>query len=57
MSKVFAFLKDESGATAMEYGLIAAGISVVITATVDAIGSPLTRSSTAFRRSLNAPIG
>lgn len=42
MSKVFAFLKDESGATAMENGLIAAGISVVITATVDAIGSPLT---------------
>ena len=30
MSKVFAFLKDESGATAIEYGLIAAGISVVI---------------------------
>ncbi|MGB8177219.1 MAG: Flp family type IVb pilin, partial [Pseudolabrys sp.] len=25
MSKVFAFLKDESGATAIEYGLIAAG--------------------------------
>ncbi|MGA7153766.1 MAG: Flp family type IVb pilin, partial [Pseudolabrys sp.] len=52
MSKVFAFLKDESGATAIEYGLIAAGISVVIIATVNAIGSTLTRSSTAFRRSL-----
>jgi pilus assembly protein Flp/PilA len=59
MSKVFAFLKDESGATAIEYGrnLIATGISVVIIATVNAIGSTLTRSSTAFRRSLNAPIG
>jgi pilus assembly protein Flp/PilA len=57
MSKVFAFLKDESGATAIEYGLIAAGISVVIIATVNAIGSTLTRISTAFRRSLNAPIG
>ena len=33
MSKVFAFLKDESGTTAIEYGLIAAGI-----ATVNAIG-------------------
>ena len=32
MSKLFAFLKDESGATAIEYGLIAAGISVVIIA-------------------------
>ena len=38
MSKVFAFLKDESGATAIEYGLIAAGISVVIIATVNTIG-------------------
>jgi pilus assembly protein Flp/PilA len=35
MSKVFAFLKDESGATAIEYGLIAAGISVVIIAAVN----------------------
>jgi pilus assembly protein Flp/PilA len=41
MSKVIAFLKDESGATAIEYGLIAAGISVVIIATVNAIGSSL----------------
>jgi len=41
MSKVVAFLKDESGATAIEYGLIAAGISVVIIATVNSIGSTL----------------
>ena len=41
MSKVFAFLKDESGATAIEYGLIAAGISVVIIAAVNSIGSSL----------------
>ena len=41
MYKVFAFLKDESGATAIEYGLIAAGISVVIIATVNAIGTNL----------------
>jgi pilus assembly protein Flp/PilA len=34
-------LKDESGATAIEYGLIAAGISVVIIATVNAIGTSL----------------
>ena len=33
MSKITAFLKDEVGATAIEYGLIAAGISVVIIAT------------------------
>jgi len=41
MSKVFAFLKDESGATAIEYGLIAAGISVVMIATVNTIGTTL----------------
>jgi len=41
MSKVVAFLKDDSGATAIEYGLIAAGISVVIIATVNAIGVTL----------------
>jgi pilus assembly protein Flp/PilA len=41
MSRVFTFLKDESGATAIEYGLIAAGISVVIIATVNAIGTNL----------------
>jgi pilus assembly protein Flp/PilA len=41
MSKVSAFIKDESGATAIEHGLIAAGISVVIIATVNAIGTTL----------------
>ena len=35
------FLKDESGATAIEYGLIAAGISVAIIAVVNTIGSKL----------------
>jgi pilus assembly protein Flp/PilA len=38
MSKVLVFLKDESGTTAIEYGLIAAGVAVVIIATVNAIG-------------------
>ncbi len=41
MFKVLAFLKDEAGATAIEYGLIAAGISVVIIATVNALGTTL----------------
>ena len=35
------FVKDESGATAIEYGLIAAGISVAIIATVNALGGQL----------------
>ena len=42
MSKLVAsFLKDESGATAIEYGLIAAGISVVIIVAVNGIGTTL----------------
>ena len=35
MSVFKRFLRDESGATAIEYGLIAAGISVAIIATVN----------------------
>jgi pilus assembly protein Flp/PilA len=35
------FAKDESGATAIEYGLIAAGISVAIIVTVNALGGKL----------------
>jgi pilus assembly protein Flp/PilA len=35
------FAKNESGATAVEYGLIAAGISVAIIAVVNGIGSKL----------------
>ena len=35
------FLRDESAATAIEYGLIAAGISVVIIAAVNGIGTTL----------------
>jgi pilus assembly protein Flp/PilA len=42
MSKVLAFLKNESGATAIEYGLIAAGISVVIITAVNLVGTNLT---------------
>jgi pilus assembly protein Flp/PilA len=35
------FLGDESGATAIEYGLIAAGISVAIITVVNGLGSKL----------------
>jgi pilus assembly protein Flp/PilA len=40
-SNEHAFVKDESGATAIEYGLIAAGIAVAIIATVQALGTNL----------------
>ncbi len=38
------FVKDDSGATAIEYGLIAAGISVAIIAVVNGLGSKLNTS-------------
>ncbi|HEY5336740.1 MAG TPA: Flp family type IVb pilin [Rhizomicrobium sp.] len=41
MNLVSRFVRDESGATAIEYGLIAAGIAVVIIAAVQLIGTNL----------------
>ncbi len=42
MARIFSqFCKDQSGATAIEYGLIAAGISVAIIAVVQALGTNL----------------
>lgn len=42
MSKIFArFIKDESGATAIEYGLIAALISVALIAGASTLGGAL----------------
>jgi len=35
------FVKDQSGATAIEYGLLAAGIAVAIIAVVNGLGSQL----------------
>jgi pilus assembly protein Flp/PilA len=39
--KLAAFLKDESGATAIEYGLIASGIAVAIIAVLKGVGTNL----------------
>jgi pilus assembly protein Flp/PilA len=41
MDQLRQFLHDQSGATAIEYGLIAAGISVAIIAVVNGLGSQL----------------
>ena len=38
---VMRFSKDESGATAIEYGLIASGIAMAIVSTVGGVGSQL----------------
>ncbi|HEX3937933.1 MAG TPA: Flp family type IVb pilin [Xanthobacteraceae bacterium] len=53
MKTLFArFAKDESGATAIEYGLIAAGISVAIIAVVQGLGSKLNTTFTSVSTAL-----
>ena len=47
------FLRDESGATAIEYGLIAAGISVAIIAVVQGLGTKLKDTFTKVQGALN----
>jgi pilus assembly protein Flp/PilA len=46
------FAKDESGATAIEYGLIAAGISLAIIAVVNGLGTNLNAKFTSINNSL-----
>ena len=46
------FLADQSGATAIEYGLIAAGISLAIIAVVNGVGSTLNDKFTSINTSL-----
>ena len=46
------FVKDEFGATAIEYGLIAAGISLAIIAVVNGIGSNLNTKFNSINSSL-----
>ena len=47
------FVKDESGATAIEYGLIAAGISVAIISVVQGLGTKLNTAFTSVKNALN----
>ena len=54
MSKfVTRFLKDESGATAIEYGLIAALIAVVLIAALTAVGTSLNTTFNGISSSLD----
>ncbi|MCW5680817.1 MAG: Flp family type IVb pilin [Xanthobacteraceae bacterium] len=52
MKNLVRFLKDESGATAIEYGLIAACISVAIIAVVQGVGTKLTSTFTSVENAL-----
>jgi pilus assembly protein Flp/PilA len=49
---ILKFLSDESGATAIEYGLIAAGISLAIIAVVNGLGTNLNTKFTDINASL-----
>jgi pilus assembly protein Flp/PilA len=46
------FVQDDSGATAIEYGLIAAGISVAIITVVSGLGSKLNTTFTSVQTAL-----
>lgn len=54
MKTLVKFAKDKSGATAIEYGLIAAGISVAIIAVVNSLGTKLTATFTSISNSLGS---
>ena len=47
-----AFASDQSGATAIEYGLIAAGISIAIIVAVNGLGTKLNNKFTSINNSL-----
>ena len=53
MAMLKSFLRDESGATAIEYGLIAAGISVAIITVVQGLGTKLNTTFTNVTTALN----
>jgi pilus assembly protein Flp/PilA len=49
---ILKFLRDEDGATAIEYGLIAAGIAVVIIGAVKTVGTSLSGTFTSVSTAL-----
>jgi len=51
-SLILKFLKNESGATAIEYGLIAAGIAIAIITAVNGVGSSLSTTFVTISTSL-----
>jgi pilus assembly protein Flp/PilA len=52
LRRITQLLKDESGATAIEYGLIAAGIAVAIIAVVQGLGTKLESTFTSVSNAL-----
>ncbi|HEY4077372.1 MAG TPA: Flp family type IVb pilin [Rhizomicrobium sp.] len=54
MNLISRFIRDESGATAIEYGLIAALIAVVIIGAVSLVGTSLSTKFTAISTAVDA---
>lgn len=54
LTAIVKFIKNESGATAIEYGLIATLIALVIIAGVTAVGTSLSTTFTSISTSLKA---
>jgi pilus assembly protein Flp/PilA len=52
---ISSLMRDESGATAIEYGLIAAGIAVAIIVMVGTLGQTLNGTFTSINTSLTTP--
>jgi pilus assembly protein Flp/PilA len=52
MKLIYRFLRDETAATAIEYGLIAAGISLAIIVVVNGLGTNLRNKFTSINTSL-----
>ena len=52
MTIIKRFLQNETGATAIEYGLIAAGISLAIMAAVQGLGTTMSTTFTSINTSL-----
>jgi pilus assembly protein Flp/PilA len=51
--KLLAFLRDESGATAIEYALIAAGIAIAIIGAVGGVGDAINAIMTKVKGALS----
>lgn len=54
ITKAAAFIRDEDGASAVEYGLLIAGIAVAVAAAIWAVGSQLTTKFNAAKTALTS---
>jgi len=53
MATIIRFLRDQSGATSIEYAMLASGIAVAIIVTVNSLGSTVRSNYTSVSTALN----